>query len=136
MWMRVSRRTSACSSSKESAPSWCRPQPVGSRLAISLWRNVEVARELAGHRQFGLILALETAEAGRAALTDAAASRDSSYPHLPQEEREAIDPHLVGFVVWSEVVSRFNLPPSMLRETCDPPHGTEGRRPAGTSRDP
>jgi hypothetical protein len=84
-----------------------------------LWRNVEVAQELAAGRQFGVILGVETAESGRVALRDAEATRDGSYPHLNEIARAELDRHLLGFVVWSEIVSAFGLPPSVLLQTSD-----------------
>jgi hypothetical protein len=85
-----------------------------------LWRNVEVAGELAGEKAFGVILAVESEASGRQALAEAAASRDSSYPHLTSEQRERLDRHLLGFVVWSDVVAQFGLPPAVLKETRGP----------------
>ncbi len=40
-----------------------------------LWRNVEVAGELAAARQFGVLVAVENEADGRKALAEAAASR-------------------------------------------------------------
>jgi hypothetical protein len=85
-----------------------------------LWRNVEVAGELANGRPFGVVVGVETDADGRRALADAATTRDRSYPHLTQKQRAALDRHLLGFVVWSEVVDRFGLPRDVLRETTDP----------------
>jgi hypothetical protein len=82
-----------------------------------LWRNVEVAGELAAARAFGVILAVETEADGRKGLQDAEATRDGSYPHLSEGERARLDRHLLGFVVWSELVDHFGLPRSVLRET-------------------
>ena len=84
-----------------------------------LWRNVEVARDLAAGRAYGVILGVETPDSGTLALAQAAASRDNSFPHLGAMERDELDRHLLGFVVWSEVVTRFALPPSVLRDTCE-----------------
>lgn len=36
------------------------------------------------------------------------------------EQREGLDRRLLGFVVWSEVVARFDLPSAVLNETRDP----------------
>lgn len=82
-----------------------------------LWRNVEVVGELAGERPFAVILAVERAAAGKAALQDAERSRDDSYPHLSMEQKRELDRHFLGFALWSEIVSAFNLPPSVLLET-------------------
>jgi hypothetical protein len=82
-----------------------------------LWRNVEVVGELAGERLFGVILAVESAAAGEAALQDAERSHDDSYPHLSIDQKRELDRHLLGFAVWSEMVSAFNLPPSVLLDT-------------------
>lgn len=85
-----------------------------------LWRNVEVAGQQANGRLFGIIVAVESEADGRRALADAAESRDGSYPHLTQDQREALDRHLLGFVVWEEIVSRFSLPREVLLETLEP----------------
>jgi hypothetical protein len=85
-----------------------------------LWRNVEVAGQLADEQQFGVIVAVESEAEGRKALAHAATTRDASYPHLKQAHRQWLDRYLLGFIVWSEVVTRFGLPQSMLKETSDP----------------
>ena len=83
-----------------------------------LWRNVEVAGELASGRPFGVILAVESAASGQAALRDAAQSRDDSYPHLTPEQRAELDRHLLGSVVWRDIVAKFDLPESVLLDAC------------------
>jgi len=85
-----------------------------------LWRNVEVAQEMAAGKAFGVILAVETHEAGRAALDEAGTSRGGSYPHRTEAEQVELDRHLLGFVVWSEIVAAFALPPSCMVESCEP----------------
>jgi hypothetical protein len=85
-----------------------------------LWRNVEVAQEMAAGKAFGVILAVETAEAGRMALDDAIGSRVSSYPHRTDAEQMELDRHLLGFVVWSEIVRVFELPPSCMVDSWEP----------------
>jgi hypothetical protein len=87
-----------------------------------LWRNVEVAQELANGRAFGVILGVENEEDGTLALREAAVSRDGSYPHLPPTARQALDGHLLGFVVWRQIVSALNLPSSVLIETYEKPN--------------
>jgi hypothetical protein len=68
-----------------------------------LWRNVEAAKELAGVKQFGVILAVETADEGAAALGDAARTLEKSCPHLEPDERAELSRHLLGFVTWPAV---------------------------------
>jgi hypothetical protein len=79
-----------------------------------LWRNVEAARELAGTRGFAVILAVENEADGTSALADAAASRSDSYPHLDPAQQHELDRHLLGFVTWAELVTRFSLAPDCL----------------------
>jgi hypothetical protein len=85
-----------------------------------LWRNVEVAHEMARGREFGVILGVETARAGEAALNQASISRDSSYPHLSDAQRAELDRHLLGFVVWPQIVTSFGLSRSVLIDTHEP----------------
>lgn len=85
-----------------------------------LWRNVEVAEDLAGGRHFGVILGVESSESGLIALRDADATRDNSYPHLSDAHRTDLDRHLIGFVVWPEVVTAFGLPPSVMLDSYEP----------------
>lgn len=82
-----------------------------------LWRNVEAAKEFAGGRKFGVILAVESETDGRSALDTAAVSMRPSYPHLSPEQQNQLGRHLLGFVTWSDVVARFDLPPTCLLET-------------------
>lgn len=84
-----------------------------------LWRNVEVAGELADEQQFGVIVGVESEADGRKALAQAAATRDRGYPHLKLGHRGWLDRYLLGFVVWSDVVAQFDLSPSVLKETRD-----------------
>lgn len=79
-----------------------------------LWRNVEAAKELAAGKAFGVILAVENDAGGTAALTQADASLDASYPHLGPKEKTELSRHLLGFVTWPDIVSRFDLPSSCL----------------------
>ena len=81
-----------------------------------LWRNVEAAQEFAGDRQFGVILAVDQEADGVAALANAANTLAASCPHLEGELRAALSSHLLGFVTWPDVVSRFDLPPECLVE--------------------
>lgn len=74
-----------------------------------LWRNVEAAKELAGDRQFGLILAVASEADGVAALAEAADSLIPSYPHLEGPLRAELASHLLGFVTWPDVAQRFGL---------------------------
>lgn len=68
-----------------------------------LWRNVEAAKELAGVKQFGVILAVETEDEGAEALGDAASTLEKSCPHLEPDERAELSRHLLGFVAWPAV---------------------------------
>jgi hypothetical protein len=76
-----------------------------------LWRNVEAAQEFAAGKAFGVILAVDNEADGSAALAEADASRDASFPHLGSEEKKELSRHLLGFVTWTDVVSRFDLAP-------------------------
>ena len=79
-----------------------------------VWRNVEAAKEFAGDKQFAVMLALENEQDGISALAAAEGSLASSYPHLDPDERAQLDRHLLGFVTWAEVVTRFALRPECL----------------------
>ena len=79
-----------------------------------LWRNVEAAKEFAGDKQFAVILAVEREADGTTALASAASSLDGSYPHLDAEQRTELARHLIGFVTWSEIVTRCGLRPECL----------------------
>jgi hypothetical protein len=79
-----------------------------------LWRNVEVAREFAGAKQFGVVLALESEQEGVAALDASAQSLVPSYPHLLPEQQSELQRHLLGFVTWAAIVSHFALPAACL----------------------
>ena len=76
-----------------------------------------MAEELADGRRFGVVLAVETRQGGQDALADVENSRAGSYPHLSPERQAELDRHLLGFVVWEEIVDRFELPRDVLRET-------------------
>lgn len=92
------------------------PSTLWFKQRSQLWRNVEAAQEFAGGRQFGVILAVEQHSEGVAALDVAAGSLVASYPHRNTAEQAELSRHLVGFVTWSEIVARFDLPPSCLIE--------------------
>jgi hypothetical protein len=79
-----------------------------------LWRNVEAASEFAGGREFAVILAVESEAEGTAALAASAASLAGSYPHLDAGQREDLARHLIGFVTWAEVATRFALSPECV----------------------
>jgi hypothetical protein len=79
-----------------------------------LWRDVEAAQEFAGAREFAMIVAVENEAAGTAALADASTSLVGSYPHLDEGQRTELARHLIGFVTWAEVVTRFGLSPECL----------------------
>lgn len=72
------------------------------------------AKELAGDKQFAVILAVEREADGTTALASAASSLGGSYPHLDAEQRTELARHLIGFVTWSEIVTRFGLRPECL----------------------
>ena len=74
-----------------------------------LWRNVEGAKEFSAGKPFGVILGVEHEAEGVAALADAVASLDDSFPHLGDEEKADLSSHLLGFVTWPDIVSRFEL---------------------------
>lgn len=76
-----------------------------------LWRNVEAAQELAGGKQFGVVVAVESEADGAAAMDHAADTLPGSFPHLEGERRAELSTHLLGFVTWPEVARTFNLPP-------------------------
>jgi hypothetical protein len=79
-----------------------------------LWRNVEAAKEFASDKQFAVILAVEREADGTTALAKAASSLEGSYPHLNSGQRAELSRHLIGFVTWPEVVTRFGLRPQCL----------------------
>ncbi len=79
-----------------------------------LWRNVEAAQELAGDRQFGVMLAVESEADGAAALAHAADTLVGSFPHLEGERRAELSTHLLGFVTWPDVVRTFDVPPDSV----------------------
>ena len=83
-----------------------------------LWRNVEVAQELAGQRSFGVIVAVESTAEGEKAIREALTGLESSYPHLDNDQRGELARHLLGSVVWRDLVMRFELPEAVLRESC------------------
>jgi hypothetical protein len=89
------------------------------RQRNQLWRNVEVAGEIAAGRQFGVLLAVEDNASGDTALAVAERVRDASYPHLSDERRRELDAHLLGYVVWSDLVDTFGLSPAVLKDACD-----------------
>jgi hypothetical protein len=79
------------------------------QLRSQLWRNVEAAQEFAGSREFAVMLAVEHEADGVSALAAGAASLAGSYPHLEPPQRSELDRHLLGFVTWADVVTRFGL---------------------------
>ena len=81
-----------------------------------LWRNVEAAEQFARGKQFGVVLACETDDAGVDALTHAKDSLAPSFPHLTEERRSDLARHLLGFVTWADIVARFGLPEECLPE--------------------
>lgn len=70
-----------------------------------VWRHVEAAKELAGDRQYAVILAVEDEAAGAAALAAAQTSLDDSLPHLGRAQRADLSRHLLGFVTGPDVVT-------------------------------
>lgn len=92
------------------AVEWSQPSSAWFPTRTQLWRNVEGAKEFAGGKPFGVMLCAEHEAEGVGALADAAASLDGSYPHLGEDEKAVLSTHLLGFVTWSEVSSRFGLP--------------------------
>lgn len=74
-----------------------------------VWRHVEAAKELAGDRQYAVILAVEDDAAGAAALAAAQASLDDSFPHLDPAQRTDLSRHLLGFVTGPDIAARFGL---------------------------
>ncbi|MEP7248067.1 MAG: hypothetical protein ABI885_30890 [Gammaproteobacteria bacterium] len=79
-----------------------------------LWRNVEAAQEFAGAKEFAMILAVENEADGTTALADGSSSLAGSFPHLEPGQRTELDRHVIGFVTWAEVVTRFGLTPECL----------------------
>lgn len=74
-----------------------------------LWRNVEAAKEFAGRKQFAVVLAVENAADGIAALSEAERSISVSYPHLDADQHNELTRHLLGFVTWSDLAAHFKL---------------------------
>jgi len=93
-----------------------------------LWRNVEAAAQLAAGREFGVILGVETAAAGTAALDEADRTLTSSYPHLSDAEQQRLSRHLLGFVTWPDLVHQFELSESCLIERPPTPAYQRRRR--------
>jgi hypothetical protein len=81
-----------------------------------LWRNVECARQLAGEREYGVLLAVEDEAHGHQAMKDAAATRDESLPHLSPDGRDELARHLRGFVTWKIIVRELKVPENVLVE--------------------
>jgi hypothetical protein len=79
-----------------------------------LWRNVEVAAELAHGRQFGVVLAVEDEVHGHRELAGALNALAASYPHLADERRAELCRHLLGFVTWDELQAAFDIPAACL----------------------
>jgi hypothetical protein len=79
-----------------------------------LWRNVEAAEQFAAGKEFGVFLAVENEGDGRSALAAADCSLDASFPHLSSGHRQRLSRHLLGFVTWPEVVTKFGLPADCL----------------------
>jgi hypothetical protein len=93
------------------------PSTLWFKQRSQLWRNVEAAEQFAAGKDFAVILAVEREADGDAALTAADASLAPSFPHLPAERQRELSRHLIGFVTWLEIVTRFGLPPECLPET-------------------
>ncbi|MDO8835846.1 MAG: hypothetical protein Q7V01_09625 [Vicinamibacterales bacterium] len=74
-----------------------------------VWRLVEAVRELAGERQFAVILAVDDDAAGAAALAGAQVSLGDSFPHLDAGARTDLSRHLLGFVTPADLAARFGL---------------------------
>ena len=87
-----------------------RPSTLWFPTRTQLWRNVEAAKELSAGKPFGVILVVEHEAEGIAAMADADRSLDGSYPHLEADEKAELAGHLLGFITWAAIVSRFNLP--------------------------
>lgn len=85
-----------------------------------VWRNVEAAKEFAGDRAFGVILAVDEEADGVAALAHATNTLAGSYPHLDGAPRADLARHFLGFVTWTEIVATFGLPPECLTERPSP----------------
>ena len=83
-----------------------------------LWRNVEAAGEFAGGKPFAVMLGVEHEANGAAALADAERSLAGSYPHLDARQRAELSRHLIGFVTWGDVVTRFGLRPESLLDSA------------------
>lgn len=75
---------------------------------------MEIARQFARGRDFGVILMVDTDAQGVHALEASAKRLTDSYPHLSSTERFELAHHLIGFISWSTVAARFGLPASCL----------------------
>ena len=93
------------------------PSTLWFKQRSQLWRNVEAAEQFASGKQFGVMLAIENEPDGESALAEAQRKLDESYPHLSPERRAALSKHLLGFVTWPEVVTRFGLPADCMVES-------------------
>jgi len=97
------------------------PSTLWFKQRSQLWRNVEAAKEFASDKQFAVILAVEREADGTTALAKAASSLEGSYPHLDSGQRAELCRHLIGFVTWPEVVTRFGLRPECLLDRVPKP---------------
>lgn len=102
------KRTEALSSSTRWYP-----------MRNQLWRNVEVARQFAAGRSYGVILCVETDEAGAMATQDAVWSLAASHPHLAEDDRSVLNQHFIGSITWASIEEMFKLPDSCLPDTTD-----------------
>jgi hypothetical protein len=82
-----------------------------------LWRNAEVASELAAGRAFGLLVAVEDGE--EEIVRAAAQTMDRSLPHLSAAACDELSRHFLGAVTWAQIVTEFDLPTRLLREAAE-----------------
>jgi hypothetical protein len=75
-----------------------------------LWRDVEIAQEFGAGKSFSVMLAVDSEPEGVAALEAAATSLVPSYPHLTTKQQNKLARHLLGFVTWSAIIERFDVP--------------------------
>ena len=90
------------------------PSTLWFKKRSQLWRNVEGAEHFAAGKDFRVILAVENEADGHAALSAAAATLPDSFPHLSPAVQQELSGHLLGFVTWSQIVTRFGLSPECL----------------------
>ncbi|HXG90310.1 MAG TPA: hypothetical protein VNJ02_18440 [Vicinamibacterales bacterium] len=85
------------------------PSSVWYEGRTQLWRHVEAAKDVAGDKQFAVIVVVETEQEGVAALATAGDTLAASYPHLDVDQQNELSRHLLGFVTLPQLAAQFGL---------------------------